>query len=99
MSDYNKDGLPIGLYGCNCHPFPSISDWRKAVRKRFQVGDKVRVRHSGKEGIVTGRNVDAPQFYHIFFEPYKYVSDNGSEPAEQLELITSSSDGAQTTER
>jgi hypothetical protein len=96
MCDFNANGLPKGLYGCECHPFPSIAAWRAACRQRFKIGDRVKLRHSGKVGIVTGRYVEAPQFYLVFFEPYKYVSDNGSAPAEQLELITSSG-GAQTT--
>jgi hypothetical protein len=38
-----------GLYRCNCHPFESWDEQKKASKQKFNIGDKVKSAHSGIE--------------------------------------------------
>lgn len=42
--------LPIGLYGCYCHPFKNWEEHDKFYTQRLTPGQKVKIRCSGKEG-------------------------------------------------
>lgn len=41
-----------GLNGCSCHPFPNWKECEKAHKQKFKVGDPVKNRCTGKQGIV-----------------------------------------------
>jgi hypothetical protein len=42
-----------GYYGCRCHPFESWDECERAHNQMFNVGDRVRSRHTGILGEVS----------------------------------------------
>jgi hypothetical protein len=41
-----------GLYGCSCHPFNSWEECDKYHKQKFEVGDPVTQRHTGRSGSI-----------------------------------------------
>lgn len=40
----------MGLYGCKCHPFNDLVEWKKAHKQKFNIGETVCNRHTQKVG-------------------------------------------------
>ena len=43
---------PIGLHGCACHPFDSWEECKRMHNQVFQLGDKVKQRHTAMIGTI-----------------------------------------------
>jgi len=41
---------PYGLHGCSCHPFENWDECNMMHKQTFAIGEKVKQRHTGKEG-------------------------------------------------
>jgi hypothetical protein len=48
----NDSIKPIGLHGCSCHPFENWEECKRMHNQVFQLGDKVKQRHTGMTGII-----------------------------------------------
>ena len=72
-----------GLFGCPCHPFESVEDFKKHRNQKIEVGAKYKVRHTEKECIVTGLH-EQPGFIKIFVEPYDCPRCNQVEHKQNL---------------
>ncbi len=57
----SEEGIPqhhhtgkyiTGYYGCSCHPFATWAHCERYHKQRFQLGDLVRTRCTGKRGTV-----------------------------------------------
>ena len=53
-----------GLYGCYCHPFNSWVECVRAHKQIFTIGQKVKNRHSDKEGFII-RTVEDSKYFWI----------------------------------
>lgn len=48
-------GSIIGYYGCYCHPFTSWSELDEFDNQQIAIGDSVKHRCTGREGIIIGK--------------------------------------------
>ncbi len=45
--------MPIGLWGCYCHPFKTHDEATKAAKQKFEIGDHIKHRcYQGDKGVV-----------------------------------------------
>ena len=71
-----------GLYGCPCHPFPSWEQCELFHKRKFKPGDKIKQRHTGKDGIISEQH-ECKGFYIVKYGERK--SDLSLEHAAMLE--------------
>lgn len=53
-----------GYYGCSCHPFESWEECAREHKKKLNIGDRVKSRHTGKEGYIT-EIIDREQNFYM----------------------------------
>ena len=57
-----------GWWICNCHPFDTFEDARKAARQKFEIGEKVKDRCTGKIGIL--HSIGENKYFTVKFGRY-----------------------------
>lgn len=61
--------LPIiGYYGCPCHPYETIEEYKSFLRQKIEIEAKYKRRHTGEECIA--KEILAGGFIVVFVEPY-----------------------------
>ena len=72
-----------GYYGCPCHPFESIEQYKKYKNHKIEIGAKYKIRHTLEECIATALH-EQSGYVHIFVEPYDCPRCNRIEHKQNL---------------